>query len=266
MKKHLIFLSICYSLFWNAMAFSKTQQPAGEKVEDKFLSFFNAATQAYNQSNYTLAVDYYENILKGGYESVEVYFNLGNAHYKQNNIAQSIYFYEKALLKAPKDEEIKRNLAFAQKMTIDAIPTKTPNGLGQAYGEFIKQYSLDFWSYAAILSLIIALLSYLSYYFLSKTAFKRFCFSLALVALLASIFSYCNGLLIESIENKNRPAIVFETSKALSEPNQQGVLIFELHEGTKVQVLERFNEWAQIKLSDGQTAWVLQKQIKEIKE
>ncbi|CAI8232864.1 MAG: Uncharacterised protein [SAR116 cluster bacterium] len=266
MKKKLVLFSILCSLLWSLPSYGQNQRSEDSELEGKYLSFFNAATDAYNKGDYKLATDYYENILKGGYESEAIYYNLGNAYYKQNNIAKSIYFFEKALLRAPNDSDILKNLAFAKKMTIDAIPIKTPNGLGQAYGSFVKQYTLNFWSYLAIISMLVAVLSYLSFYFSNRTGLKRASFTIALVSLLVSFFSHANGLIIQDLESKNRPAIIFETSKALSEPNQQGVLIFELHEGTKVQVLERLNEWCQIELSDGQKAWVLQKQLREIKD
>lgn len=264
MKKCIILLSVMCMLLWSSISIGQETASAGLKV--KLESLFEAATDAYNKGQYELAIDYYDNILKGGYESVGVYYNLANAHYKQNHIAQSIYFYEKALLLDPSDKETLKNLSFARKMTIDAIPTKIPNGLGQAYGSYVKAYSIDFWSYAAILTLALFVCCYLLYYFSTKTTTKRTAFSLAVLLVVSSIFSFFNGLLVQELEDKDRPAIVFETTKGLSEPNKQGTLVFELHEGTKVQILEIFNDWSQIKLSDAQTAWVPSTQIRALKE
>ena len=45
------------------------------------------ANKLYTEGRYQDAIDTYENILKLGYESPELYYNLGNTYYKQNVIA-----------------------------------------------------------------------------------------------------------------------------------------------------------------------------------
>ena len=49
-----------------------------------------------------------------------------------------------------------------------------------------------------------------------------------------------------------------------SAPSNQSEDLFILHEGTKVQVLEVFNDWTKIKLSDGMIGWLENKAIEEI--
>lgn len=49
------------------------------------------------------------------------------------------------------------------------------------------------------------------------------------------------------------------------EPNEKSEVLFEIHEGTKVEVIENFDmDWLKIKLSNGQTGWVIKNQIKII--
>ena len=49
-----------------------------------------------------------------------------------------------------------------------------------------------------------------------------------------------------------------------SAPSNQSEDLFILHEGTKVQVLEVFNDWTKIKLSDGMIGWLENQAIEEI--
>ena len=49
-----------------------------------------------------------------------------------------------------------------------------------------------------------------------------------------------------------------------SAPSIQSDDLFILHEGTKVQVLEVFNDWTKIKLSDGMIGWLENLAIEEI--
>ena len=56
-------------------------------------SLFDQANALYNEGKFADAVNKYEEILKTGQHSADIYYNLGNAHYKLNNIAPSIYYY-----------------------------------------------------------------------------------------------------------------------------------------------------------------------------
>jgi len=236
------------------------------QAQSQEIAFFNAATKAYNDSNFELAIDYYEKIIAAGYHSPELYYNLGNVYYKQNEIALSIYYFEKSLLLNPNDQEVIKNLGFAQKMTLDAIPTKEVNGIGKAYLRFIKFQSEDQWGFFCILLVCISVTLYLLYYFANTSMAKRFFFTTSILMVLLSGLAYLNASLVEKASKKDNPAIVFETAKVLSEPNSNGIEAFELHQGTKVQVLEGFSNWYKIQIADGQIGWLLQNQIRPLKE
>ena len=60
--------------------------------------------------------------------------------------------------------------------------------------------------------------------------------------------------------------IVFqEVIEVNFEPNDKSEVLFEIHEGTKIEVIENFDkDWLKIKLSNGQIGWVIKNQIKII--
>ena len=60
--------------------------------------------------------------------------------------------------------------------------------------------------------------------------------------------------------------IVFEEVVEVNfEPNDKSEVLFEIHEGTKVEVIENFDiDWLKIKLSNGQIGWIIKNQIKII--
>ena len=60
--------------------------------------------------------------------------------------------------------------------------------------------------------------------------------------------------------------IVFEEVVEVNfEPNDKSEVLFEIHEGTKIEVIENFDmDWLKIKLSNGQTGWIIKNQIKII--
>jgi len=71
-------------------------------------------------------------------------------------------------------------------------------------------------------------------------------FSVAIVIFIGRIY------LFES----NEFGIIFETKVAvMSEPNLGASEVFILHEGTKVQVNRKLNDWLEISIADGKTGW-----------
>jgi len=92
-------------------------------------SLFDKANSAYNEGNYEIAIDNYEQILENGETSAALYYNLGNSYYKLNNLAPSIYYYEKALQLDPNDNDIRNNLAIAQNLVIDDVAAPASSGL-----------------------------------------------------------------------------------------------------------------------------------------
>ena len=65
----------------------------------------------------------------------------------------------------------------------------------------------------------------------------------------------------------DQPAIVFSDEVIIkSAPNERGQEVFRLHEGTKLNVLEEFNDWKKIRIVDGQTGWLTSEDIKLLKD
>ena len=230
-------------------------------------ALFSDATRHYNQGEYQQALENYGKILENGEHSAALYFNMGNCHYKLGDIGPGIYYYEKALLLSPKDGEILNNLAYAQNMRLDAIQEMPKGEIAEFYDRMVSFFTYDQWAYTAVLLIILFVLSYLCYYFLRAANQKR-------IALISGLFLLALGvvsLLLAYLElqrfNKDNPAIVFAKEvKVSSEPNTGSSTIFILHEGTKVKVVEALGDWEKIRLSDGQTGWLLAETIKKIKD
>src|SRR6187455_379670 len=84
----------------------------------------NEAEKAYDARQYGRAVELYEQLLREGYVSCQLYFNLGNAHYKNGDLGKAIHAYELARKLEPDEEDIKINLSIANAKTVDKIDTK----------------------------------------------------------------------------------------------------------------------------------------------
>ncbi|MCF7559448.1 tetratricopeptide repeat protein [Sabulilitoribacter multivorans] len=228
---------------------------------------FDKANALYNEGKYAESIDNYKAILDSGVHSADVYFNIANAHYKLNNIAPSIYFYEKALQLAPNDSDIKNNLAFAQNMTIDAIDIIPDAGIAKLIKTITNKLSFDAWAKTSVVLVFVFVMLFLLYYFSYSTGKKRLAFIGSLTSLVLVCVTLTFAFHKHNLDKNDNPAIVFvQESKVKSDPNNRSEESFRLHEGTKVQVLQEYDNWKEVKLADGKTGWVVADDIKLLKD
>ncbi|KGO89169.1 tetratricopeptide repeat protein [Flavobacterium suncheonense] len=230
-------------------------------------SVFQKGNELYKSEQFEEAVGMYEGILKSGQQSAELHFNLGNAYYKLHKVAPAIYHYEKALLLQPNDAEIQTNLKFAQKMAIDEIKVVPKVGFSQMLNEALDVFHYDTWAWIATVFSTVFLLFFTGYYFGPTSLMKRLFFAGMILALLVIAVSVGAAVLERKHYNSERPAIVFaEVAPVKNEPKAAAPAAFELHEGTKVFVLETQDKWAKIELTDETQGWIERAAIKELKQ
>lgn len=226
---------------------------------------FEQGNSAYAEGDYEAAVRAYEKILEMDQTAAEVHYNLGNAHYRLNNIGPSIFHYEKALQLDPNDSDIRNNLQFAQNMTVDAVEEMEQNGFIRWWHSFLGSFGTTGWAILGIVCMFLFVLSFLAYYFNAVPFMKRMFFLTGLTLLFFSISSVTLGFLRYDQLRSQDFAIVFAEEVGISsEPNDRGEDLFFLHEGTKVEVLEEFQEWFKIELANGNQGWIQQQAIKKL--
>lgn len=220
-------------------------------------SAFAKANKAYTAGNYDLAIAAYKQILKGGQHSAAVYFNLGNAYYKQNVVGESIYYYEKALQLEPKDEDVLNNLRFASQMKIDAIEPLPENAIGSTIDEIAGGLSVDEWAYLSIVFVLVTILLAVFYTYAATPGKKRLFFILTILGVIISVTLIATAFYARNEVDSQRFAIIMIDEIAGREaPKQNSEKVFTIHEGTKIQLLEDFEEWSQVMLENGSKAWL----------
>jgi tetratricopeptide (TPR) repeat protein len=226
---------------------------------------FENGNKCYQKDNFQGAITNYESVLASGKQSAEVYYNLGNCFYKLHKIAPSIYNYEKALQLNPSDEEIKTNLDFARKMTIDDIKIVPKVGFNKLIEEFTSSYYYDTWAWISVIFSFAFLGCFIGYYF-SRLAFtKRIYFTGMFLVLFGIVISVSSGIYEKNRILNDKPAIIFaENASVKGEPKSSATEIILLHEGTKVFVIESVADWKKVQLTDETTGWIQADAIKEL--
>ena len=223
------------------------------------------AAQAYADEEYTNAISLYENLLSQGKEAFELYFNLGNAYYKSDQIAPAILNYERAAKLQPTDEDLQYNLAMAQARTVDKIEAIQVPQFVTGYKSFVNQFSADQWGYFSILAFVFMLGVLAAFLLTTNRSFKKISLTIAILLFTLSFSTFIFGAQQRSWLNSNKEGIIFQpTINVRSGPQESAEAIFVLHEGTKVNIVERFSDWLRIRIGDGNTGWVKASSVQEI--
>ena len=233
------------------------------KAHAQAADLFQKANAAYAEGNYEAAVEAYEEILAGGQTAAGLHYNLANAHYKLNHIAPSIYHYEKALQLDPTDSDIRNNLQFAQNMTVDAIEAAPQDSFSRWWQSFLGSFSTTGWATLGIICMALFVLLFLAYHFSGIPLRKRIFLLSGMFFLFLALSSVSLGFIrAENLRNQNFAVVFAEEIGISSEPNERGEELFFLHEGTKVELLEDFQEWVKIELANGNQGWIRREAIK----
>ncbi|MEO8253893.1 MAG: tetratricopeptide repeat protein [Flavobacterium sp.] len=229
-------------------------------------SGFEKGNDLYKNGKYEQAIDAYNAVLSSKKQSAELYFNLANCYYKLNKVAPAIYNYEKALVLSPDNIDMANNLKFAQKRTVDEIKVVPKVGFAKLLRDFTGQYHYNTWAWIAVAFSILFLISFLGYYFSGSAIIKRLFFFGMFVILVLLLLSVSSAVFEKSHFKNERPAIVFsEMTEVKSEPQNRAKTIIILHEGTKVFVEKKLENWKKVQLTDGTEGWIASDAIREVK-
>ena len=251
-KKNVLLL---FCLIFSGLIFSQSENE----------EYFNKGVELYNKGKYNEAIVEFKEIIENGQHSENLFFNLGNAFYKINDIANSIFYYEKALKLNSKNNDVLNNLAFAQNMLIDKIEILPTNQVLEFLNSISEILNINQWLALGIVLLYFFLLTFILYFFSSKSILKRNYFSAFTILLFLSISSFFVGLNKFEKQKSKLEAIIFENKIDFrTEPNYRSEILFNLHEGTKVIIKEELNDWALIEISDGNKGWIELQSIKKI--
>lgn len=229
-------------------------------------SLFVAANNFYKNGNFETAIENYQKIASQNLISSELYYNLGNSYYKLNKVGPSIYYYEKALQLDPLNEDVKKNLVFAKRLALDNIKELPQTFLQKLNTDYLQKLSYDQWAILVIVFSIVGSILFLLFFFEERPSKKRLYFATSVGSFLFLISS----LLITNnqyhLSKNNTEAIVFaDKTEVRNAPTLNSEKVFTLHEGTKIIVLDRVDNWKKIKLADGKIGWIIASDINILK-
>lgn len=223
------------------------------------------ADTEYQKGNYQQAIKDYEDLLKKGV-SADLYYNLGNAYFRSDQITKAILSYERAHLLAPGDKAINFNLQFSRSKTIDKIAPPSEMFFITWYYALVNFTDVDTWAFTAIVSIVAALLLILLYLFGPSIVLRKIGFFGAsgffVLFLCSNLFAFQQK---DKLINRTGAIVVAPSVSVKTTPVKSGTDLFIVHEGTRVDVVDRtLHDWVAIRLDDGREGWILSKAIETI--
>lgn len=215
------------------------------------------AEKFYAEKKYKEAIASYESLLQAGYTSYKLHYNLGNAYFKNKELGKAIYHYELANKLEPNNEDILTNLRIANEKTIDKIESKENFFLSVIKSGLVDALSTNGWAWLSIISLVMSLGLFFLFFTSRHLVWKRMGFFAGFLCFILFPASMVLGFSALNDKQNNKFAIITaRETRTHEEPSDASGSKFSLHEGTRVRVLETNEEWTNIKLENGNEAWI----------
>lgn len=232
---------------------------------DDAAASFKKGNELYQKAKYKEAAAVYQQMVDDDYQSATLYFNLGNAYYKTGDIAPCILYYEKARKLSPGDEDIRINIQMANTKTIDKIEVPPKFFLSKWWHSFILSFSADALAILSIALFLAASGLLILYRFSGSVIVKKAAFYSAIVLFIVGIGSIFVSGRQANYFDAHHEAIIFTSSVVVkSAPAATSKNVFVLHEGTKVNILDKNTNWVKIRLLNGNEGWVTTADTREI--
>lgn len=215
--------------------------------------WFAEGNARYQEKQFAEAIIWYDSIVDAGFAHAETFYNLGNAHYRLGHVGLAILNFERALKANPADEDAKHNLALANKRAIDQFAEVPIPVLRRVLRDVTSMANASIWTLIALILFTLSVLAAALFFF--KMRSSKVVAAFVLFFLFAA---FAEGLALAkySFEQEENAIIIATNTYVKSAPGDTAADLFILHEGTKLGVLEHFENWLKVKLPDGKIGWL----------
>ena len=218
-------------------------------------STYNEANALYRQGEFRKAAGRYEEVVSRGVRNGNVFFNLGNAYFKAGETGLAILAYERALRLMPDDEDVLANLRFVNAVKEDKSPDDDLNLATRILSSGYRLLSAD----VLAVSGSVCLFTLAAAAVIRLLSASRRSLWIGLLVLAGMGFCGSGALLTYRVytESSVSEAIVIaDEVRGRSGPGDDYLLVFTIHEGTKVTIERMEDRWYLVRLPNGIGGWL----------
>lgn len=210
---------------------------------------------AYAAGDHAAALTLFDSV-RTDYSSPALLFNIGNCHFKLNDIPHAILFYERALRLAPGDEDVKANLELARQNVVDRVNELPSFSLGSTWGRLRGGRDADQWARRSLWACLLLFALLAAGVLAKQRTLQRALFGAAGLVLVLTLISVAFASFRHGEVIDDSAAIILAPKVDVrSEPREMTTVLFILHKGTKVTLLQAANGWSEVQLANGNVGW-----------
>lgn len=218
---------------------------------------FKEANNQFLSGDYQKSIESYEKLLSEGYSGASIHYNLANAYYRIGKIGLAILHYEKAKKFLPKDEDINHNLNFVKLQTKDKVEKLPEFFVFELWENALAIFNANQLTIISYVFFLIILLSVLTYIISKNYNIRRLSFYSIFIALIIFVFSTVLLTVRLNRDYNLKYGVILSSSVVVkSSPDPFSKDSFIIHEGLKVKIEDKIDNWLKIRLEDGKVGWL----------
>lgn len=230
-----------------------------------FGNSFDEANKLYTAKQFDKALQIYLNLAEQNQPSANLYYNIANCYFRLNQLGNAILYYEKAYKLNPDDESIQKNLKIANAKTIDKITPISKLFIYQWIDDIIQLNSPSVFAVWSIVLIWLCIGFAILFFITKKSNTRKMSFYLSIAFFVVFFVSIWLGYLSEQFHEKSNNGVVLSKSVYIkSSPDANSTDLFILHEGTKFELQDNVSDWFKIRLANGATGWIEEKNFGKI--
>jgi tetratricopeptide (TPR) repeat protein len=220
------------------------------------LGQFDKANGLYEAGKFEEAREAYQQMVKSGPWSANLFYDLGNTEWKLGNGGEAAADYERALALEPSHPQARANLDFVREQT--GARTATPEWWERALGAIdggTAAILLAVCGWAAMFCLAVMLL---------RTGGRAGPVVTLTICLLAG--GYAGGCLWEANAQAAKAVVIAKVTQAREAPADVAPVADTLPAGSEVLAPEERGPWTYCTLPDGTRAWVPTEALERVRQ
>lgn len=215
----------------------------------------------YDQGKYDDVIVLISAMEEQGYNDADLHYNKGNAHFKSGDKAKAVQYYLKALKLNPNHRDAKFNLAIVEQGLLDKFEAVST----VSFSNFLKRINTVLPNRLLSLLSFVCLLVALVLAFRVKTGVlsvnRRLLWSLFIFSVVVGSWSLIQK---SAVAISDKVVVAFNGVQVKSSPTLDGVLLFELNEGSSLLLLEKQELWYKVQTKDGNQGWVRVEEVLDV--
>ena len=242
------------------------------------LASWEAGIEAYNNKEYSEAVDAFEAVVANDHASADAYYNLANAYFKLGQqsgtsarpfaggeLGRAVLNYERALKLDPTLVDARYNLDIAKDLTNDteSVPESF---IVRLWHSLAGAMTTNGWAALSLSSLLATALLVLVYLLHGAIVVRKVAFFVALFALILFVVATALSLTQLRAANDVSRAVILanDTIPVHASPDSGSKIIRQPSQGVTVELEREQGEWTEVRFADGEKGWLRTRSVEVI--